>query len=199
MKKCGQGTQYSSIHVSQIFCWKWLYYFIASCVRASRLTTIKRHLHITVPSTAVVNTEESSKKSSWKKNLLIFVEIVKNPNSGFFQVCEVLIPWGGSLLDLVHNMWILLIKPPYKFYIRPFFVRATLDEGSRSMVQWHRAILLDESHKLDLWLLDECPRPKSDKSSLNLHGSILEGNSVGSDQEKEVKRKAHDSKYQDAS
>jgi hypothetical protein len=119
----------AAYHLSQISCWKWLYYFIASCVRASWLTTIKRRLHITVPLTAVVNTKESSKKSSCKKNLLIFVEIVKNPNSGFFQVCEVLIPWGGSLLDLVHNMWILLIKPPYKSYIQPFFVRATLDEG----------------------------------------------------------------------
>jgi hypothetical protein len=58
---------------------------------------------------------------------------------------------------------------------------------------------LDESHKLDPWLLDECPRPKSSKSRLNLHGSILEGNAVGSDQEKELKRRAHDLKYQDAS
>jgi hypothetical protein len=55
---------------------------------------------------------------------------------------------------------------------------------------------LDESHKSDPWLLDECPRPKSDKSRLNLHCSILEGNSVGSDQEKELKRRAHDLKYQ---
>jgi hypothetical protein len=33
----------------------------------------------------------------------------------------------------------------------------------------------------------------------NLCGSILEGNSVCSDQEKELKRRAHDLKYQDAS
>jgi len=36
-----------------------------------------------------------------------------------------------------------------------------------------------ESHKLDPWPLDEGPRPKSGKSRLNLHGTILEGKSIG--------------------
>jgi hypothetical protein len=58
-------------------------------------------------------------------------------------------------------------------------LRATLNEDPRSRVQWNRAILLDESHKLDPWPLDESTRPKSGKSRLNLHGTILEGKSIG--------------------
>jgi hypothetical protein len=37
-------------------------------------------------------------------------------------------------------------------------------------------------------LLDECPRPKSGKSRLNLHGTILEGKSIGSDPKKKKKQ-----------
>jgi hypothetical protein len=53
-------------------------------------------------------------------------------------------------------------------------------------------ILLDESHKLestklDLWPLDEGPRPKSGKSRLNLHGTILEGKSIDLDPQKSLK------------
>ncbi len=189
MNKCGQGTQ-CSIHLSQISCWKWFYYFIASCVRASLLATIKRRLHITVHSTAVVNTEDSGKISSWKKRNFYWYlwKLLRIQTQDFFQICEVLSLGristgpGSQYVDSSHT------NPIFD----PFFLRDALDEGSRSMVQWHRAILLDESHKLDPWLLDERPRPKSDKSRLNLHGSILEGNSVGSDQEKELKRWAHD-------
>jgi len=59
---------------------------------------------------------------------------------------------------------------------------------------------LDESHNLDPWLLDEGPRPKNGKSRLNLHGTILEGKSIGSDQKKKkkLKRRVHDLKNQDA-
>jgi hypothetical protein len=35
--------------------------------------------------------------------------------------------------------------------------------------------------------LDEGPRPKSGKLRLNLHGTILDGKSIGSDPEKELK------------
>jgi len=42
-----------------------------------------------------------------------------------------------------------------------------------------KAILLDESHRLDPWSLDEGPTPKSDESRLNLHGIILEQKSIG--------------------
>jgi hypothetical protein len=38
---------------------------------------------------------------------------------------------------------------------------------------------------LDPWPLDEGPRPKSGKSRVNLHGTILEGKSIGSDPKKE--------------
>jgi hypothetical protein len=57
--------------------------------------------------------------------------------------------------------------------------KATLDEGPRSRVQWNREILLDESHKLHPQPLDESPRPKSGKSRLNRHGTILDGRSNG--------------------
>jgi hypothetical protein len=38
---------------------------------------------------------------------------------------------------------------------------------------------LDESHKLDPWPLKEGPQPKIGKLRLNLHGTILEGKSIG--------------------
>jgi hypothetical protein len=68
-------------------------------------------------------------------------------------------------------------------------LRVTLVEGPRSKVQWNRAILLDESHKLDPWPLDEGPRPKRDKLRLNLHGTILEGKSIGSNPQQQQKKK----------
>jgi hypothetical protein len=51
---------------------------------------------------------------------------------------------------------------------------------------------LAESHKLDPWPLDESPRPKSGKLGLNLHGTILEGKSIGLNNKKELKWKAYD-------
>jgi hypothetical protein len=53
-------------------------------------------------------------------------------------------------------------------------LRAILDEGLRSSVQWNGALLLAESHKLDPWPFNEGPRPKSHKWRLNLHDTILE-------------------------
>jgi hypothetical protein len=53
-------------------------------------------------------------------------------------------------------------------------LRAILDEGLRSSVQWNGAILLAESYKLDPQCFNEGPRPKSHKWRLNLHGTILE-------------------------
>jgi hypothetical protein len=43
---------------------------------------------------------------------------------------------------------------------------------------------LDENHKLDPHPLDESLRPKSGKLRLNLHGTILEDNPIGSDPKK---------------
>ncbi len=83
----------------------------------------------------------------------------------------------------------------------PNTLRATFDEiqgpGSIEIEQ----TLLNESHKLDPWSLDEGPCPKSDKSRLNLHDTILEGKSIGLDpkKKKKLKWKAHDLKNQDAS
>jgi len=59
--------------------------------------------------------------------------------------------------------------------------KGRLNEGLRSKAQWNREILLDEGHKLDPRALDEGPRLESGKSRLNLHGTILDGNSIGSD------------------
>ncbi len=42
----------------------------------------------------------------------------------------------------------------------------------------NRAILLDESHKLDSWPLDEGEQLKSGKLKLNVHGTILEENQL---------------------
>jgi hypothetical protein len=42
---------------------------------------------------------------------------------------------------------------------------------------------------LDPWPLDEGPKPKSGKSWLNLHGTILEGKSIGSHRKKKKKKK----------
>jgi hypothetical protein len=39
---------------------------------------------------------------------------------------------------------------------------------------------LDEIHNLEPQPLDEGPRPKGGKSRPNLHGTILEGKSIGS-------------------
>ncbi len=76
-----------------------------------------------------------------------------------------------------------------------------LDESPRSRVQWSRAILLAESHKLDPQPSDEGPTPKSDESNLNLQGTILEGKSIGLDQKKNTRAqsKAHDLEKQHAS
>jgi len=51
----------------------------------------------------------------------------------------------------------------------------------------NRAILLGESHKLDSHPLDEGPRPKSVKSQLNLHVTILKEKSIGSNSKKQKK------------
>jgi len=42
----------------------------------------------------------------------------------------------------------------------------------------------------DPWPLDEGPRPKSGKSRLNLHGAILEENSIGSNQKNRAKKES---------
>jgi hypothetical protein len=51
---------------------------------------------------------------------------------------------------------------------------------------------LAKSHKLDPWPSDEGPRPKSGKSRLNLHGTILKGKSIGSDPKIKIKIKTLD-------
>jgi hypothetical protein len=73
-------------------------------------------------------------------------------------------------------------------------LRATLDEGPRSRVQWNRAIILDESHKLAPWPLDEGPRPKSGKIKAipTWHNSGGKINRFRPKTKKELKRRAHD-------
>jgi hypothetical protein len=77
------------------------------------------------------------------------------------------------------------------------WIRATLDESLRSRVQWSRAILLAESHKLDPpppWDEDD-PRPTSGKSSLNIHGTILVGKSIGLDPKKKKKKSSKENSW----
>ncbi len=78
---------------------------------------------------------------------------------------------------------------------------STLDEEPLSRIQWNRAILFYESHKLDTWLLDEGPWPKTGKiKTKHTWCTILEEKSIGSDLWKEkLNRRAHDLKSQDAS
>jgi len=56
---------------------------------------------------------------------------------------------------------------------------------------------LAESHKLEAGPLHKGPRPKSGKLRLNLHGTILEGKSIGWDPKRELKRRAHVLENQD--
>jgi hypothetical protein len=78
---------------------------------------------------------------------------------------------------------------------------ASLDEGLGFRVPWNNTILLDESHKLEPRPLNESQRPKSVNSRLNLHGTILEAKSIGSNppKKKDLKAKARDLKNQDVS
>jgi hypothetical protein len=49
-------------------------------------------------------------------------------------------------------------------------------------------------------IIDESQRPKSGKSRLNLHGTILEGKSIGWNfKKKRAQRKSHNLENQDAS
>jgi hypothetical protein len=83
----------------------------------------------------------------------------------------------------------------YTFYFL-FNIKATLDDGSRSKVQWNRTILLVESHKLDPWPLDEGPKLKSGKLKLKLQSTNLEGKSIGLDPKKT--QNTHNLENQDA-
>jgi hypothetical protein len=77
-------------------------------------------------------------------------------------------------------------------------LRATLDEGLWSRVQWNGAILLAESHKIGS--TDECPRPKSGKSRLNLQWHHFGGKiNWFRPKKKELQRRAHDLENQDVS
>ncbi len=86
--------------------------------------------------------------------------------------------------------WIALLWsfPPFmdNFIAWNSSIRAAFNECRRSPVQWNRAILLAESHKSDPLPLDEGPWPKSGKWRLNVHGTILEGNSIGSNPKKDL-------------
>jgi hypothetical protein len=65
----------------------------------------------------------------------------------------------------------------------------------RNLIQDQRKIEQSywmRGYKLDPQPLDESPTPKSNKSRLDLHDSILAGKSIGSNQKK--KRRAHDLK-----
>jgi hypothetical protein len=78
------------------------------------------------------------------------------------------------------------------------FFRATFNEGPRSRVQWNRAILLDEGHKLDPQPLDQGPS-KTQKWQIEAkYSTILEGKSTWFEptqkRKKSLKMRAHNFK-----
>jgi hypothetical protein len=73
-------------------------------------------------------------------------------------------------------------------YVTTLVLRGHFKQGSK--VQWNWSILLDKSHKLDPQPLNEGPRPKNGKSRLNLHGTILEGRSIGFMNKKKVQKES---------
>jgi hypothetical protein len=61
-------------------------------------------------------------------------------------------------------------------------LRATLDKGPRSGVQWNQALLLVKSFKLVPRPLDKGPRQRQIKLWFSLHGIISEGTPIGPNQ-----------------
>ncbi len=77
-------------------------------------------------------------------------------------------------------------------------LRATLDEGPRSMDQSTQAILLVESFKLVPRPLDEGSRPKSGKLRLNLDGTCFGGKINWFGPRNSAKRRAPDLEKQES-
>jgi hypothetical protein len=76
------------------------------------------------------------------------------------------------------------------------FKKQIFRQGTLSFAYWH---ILHNHIKCQSWPIDERPRPKSGKWRLNLHGTILEGKSIGSNFKKNKKKKTHGLENQDAS
>jgi hypothetical protein len=83
-------------------------------------------------------------------------------------------------LNLILKPVLILVNDLY--YLK-FLLRSTLDEGPRGKVQQNGTILWVKSHKLDPRLLDEDPKPIQANLKWHLHGIILEGNSIGPNQQ----------------
>ncbi len=66
-------------------------------------------------------------------------------------------------------------------------LRATLDKGPRSRVQWNGAFLLVKRFKLVPRPLDKGPSPRRIKLWFSLHGIILEGTPIGPNQKNSLK------------
>jgi hypothetical protein len=141
-------------------------------------------------------TQVSSNKVARKSNDKLSFETPHTINNTFGQRSYESNEWNrASQTDQVP----FTIQSPLVATSRCFFLemmhelRATLNEGPKSRVQWNRAVLLDGRYKLDPWPLDEGPRPKSGKSRLNLHGASLEGKSLeGKSIGLNQKNRAHD-------
>jgi hypothetical protein len=78
----------------------------------------------------------------------------------------------------------------HRFFRTSQGLRAILNKGPRSSDQWIQAILFVESFKLVPRPLDEGPRPKSGKLRKTYMEPVLEGKSIGSDQETLLKKES---------
>jgi hypothetical protein len=58
-------------------------------------------------------------------------------------------------------------------------LRATLDKGPKSRVQWNLTLILVKNFKLVPRPLNKGPRPRQIKLWFSLHGIILEGKPIG--------------------
>jgi len=71
-----------------------------------------------------------------------------------------------------------------------WYLRGTLDKGSRSKVQWNWTFLLVKSFRLVSKPIDKDPRPRQIKLWFSLHGIILEGKLIEIDKKKSFKERS---------
>ncbi len=103
---------------------------------------------------------------------------------------------NNQILQYKRSLENCRIEPPKVFYMQGklqhwkellTLVKAILDKGLRSRVQWNWTFLLVKSFKLIPRMLNKDPRPRQIKLWFSLHDIILEGKPIGSDQKKNLK------------
>jgi hypothetical protein len=123
---------------------------------------------------------------TYSKNISIIVgKLLVNDNLSWilcwcFYVSPPIIPNFKRLI----NLYILIF---FCMLILCTILRATLDKGPKSKVQWNQALLLVKSFKLVPRPLNKGPRPRKVKLWFNLHGIISKGKPISLDPKKELK------------